>query len=213
LVPRPGDYGLLIVGRFGQLGVPAAFSAARRRPSRREPLRGSEPPGPATPLLGVPRSVESEDDLVDLLVASVCEATSISHAREAALLEDADGGDVVARRAGVERTGSLDPRQELVQRASRDPLAPVLPSDPVRHLASTVEVEARDVTHHSAPSFHDLVRRLGIASQPCPAFIERATVVRIRRREGRHPDRLAIRPVLEQHVQIPILDLAKYEVL
>ena len=37
--------------------------------------------------------------------------------------------------------------------------APVLPTDPVRHLALIVEVEARDVTHHSALSLHDLVRR------------------------------------------------------
>jgi hypothetical protein len=92
------------------------------------------------------------------------------------------------------------------------PRPQVLPADPVRHLALTVEVEARDVTHHSALSLHDLVRRVLIASQPCPACIEGATVVGIRRREGRHPDRLAIRPVLEQHVQIPILDLAKYKV-
>jgi hypothetical protein len=37
-------------------------------------------------------------------------------------------------------------------------------------------------------------------------------VVGIGGRKSRHPDRLAIRPVLEQHIQIPILDLAKYEV-
>jgi hypothetical protein len=76
----------------------------------------------------------------------------------------------------------------------------------------TVEVEARDVTHHSALSFDDPVRRVAVASQPGPACIEGATVVGVRGREGRHLDRLAIGRVLEQHIQIPILDLAKDQV-
>ncbi|HYZ78516.1 MAG TPA: hypothetical protein VE596_14205, partial [Gaiellaceae bacterium] len=44
---------------------------------------------------------------------------------------------------------------------------------------------------------------------PCPPCIEGTAVVGIGGGKGRHPNRLTIRPVLEQHIQIPILELAK----
>src|ERR671933_37875 len=153
--------------------------------------------------------IESEDDLLRLLVPSVRKTTIDSDAREAAFLEDANGAGVVARRTGVQRTCRLDPRQKLLQRASGDPLAPVLPADPVRHLALTLEVETRDVTHHSALALDDPVRVVLVASDPCPPCIEGTAVVGIGGGKGRHPNRLTIRPVLEQHIQIPILELAK----
>jgi hypothetical protein len=142
----------------------------------------------------------------------VRETTINSDVREAAFLEDANGAGVVARCTGVQRTCRLDPRQKLLQRASRDPLAPVLPTDPVRHLAVTLEVETRNVTQHSALGLDDPVRVVSVASDPCPPCIERTAVVGIDGGEGRHPNRLTIRQVLEQHIQIPILELAKDKV-
>jgi hypothetical protein len=73
----------------------------------------------------------------------------------------------------------------------------------------TLEVETRDVAHHSALGLDDPIRVVLVASDPCPPCIEGTAVVGIGGGKGRHPNRLTIRPVLEQHIQIPILELAK----
>ena len=48
-----------------------------------------------------------------------------------------------------------------------------------------------------------------VAPQPRPPSLEGGSIILIRRSERGHPYRVAIRPVLEQHGEITIFDLAK----
>ena len=73
----------------------------------------------------------------------------------------------------------------------------------------TLEVEARDVTHDSTVDLDDPVRRRHVAPQSRPPSLEGGSIMLIRRSESGHQYRIAIRPVLEQHVEIAIFDLAK----
>jgi hypothetical protein len=65
------------------------------------------------------------------------------------------------------------------------------------------------VTHDSTVDLDDPVRRRHVAPQPRPPSLEGASIILIRRSERGHPYSLAIRPVLEQHAEITIFDLAK----
>jgi hypothetical protein len=82
-------------------------------------------------------------------------------------------------------------------------------ADPIGDLAATLQVEARDVTHDSTVDLDDPVRRRHVAPQPRPPSLEGGSIILIRRSERGHPYRVGIRPVLEQHAEITIFDLAK----
>ena len=73
----------------------------------------------------------------------------------------------------------------------------------------TLQVEAPDVTHDSTVDLDDPIRGRPVAPQPRPPSVEARSIIGIRRRERGHPDRVGIRRVLEQHVEITIFDLAK----
>jgi hypothetical protein len=65
------------------------------------------------------------------------------------------------------------------------------------------------VTHDSTVDLDDPVRRRLVAPQPRPPSFEGGSIILIRRSERGHPYRVGIRPVLEQHAEITIFDLAK----
>jgi hypothetical protein len=73
----------------------------------------------------------------------------------------------------------------------------------------TLQVETRNVTHDSTVDLDDLVGCRVVAPQPRPPSVETGSIIGIRRSEGGHPDRFAIRPVLEQNAEIPIFDFPK----
>jgi hypothetical protein len=73
----------------------------------------------------------------------------------------------------------------------------------------TLQVEARNVTHNSTVDLDDPVRRRHVAPDSRPPSIEGGSIILIRRSERGHPYRVGIRPVLEQHAEITIFDLAK----
>jgi hypothetical protein len=82
-------------------------------------------------------------------------------------------------------------------------------ADPIGDLAVTFQVEARDVTHDSTVDLDDPVRRRAVAPQPRPPSLKGGSIIEIRRSERSHPDRFAIRRMLEQHAEITIFDFAK----
>jgi hypothetical protein len=53
------------------------------------------------------------------------------------------------------------------------------------------------------------VPRRGVAPQPRPPSLEGGSIILIRRGERGHPYRVAIGPVLEQHIEIAVFDLAQ----
>jgi hypothetical protein len=65
------------------------------------------------------------------------------------------------------------------------------------------------VTHDPTVDLDDPVRRRAVAPQPRPPLLEGGSIIGIRRNEPSHPDRFAIRRVLEQHAEITIFDFAK----
>jgi hypothetical protein len=65
------------------------------------------------------------------------------------------------------------------------------------------------VTHDSTVDLDDPVRGRAVAPQPRPPSVEGGSIIGLRRSERGHPDRVAIRRVLEQHAEITIFDLAK----
>jgi hypothetical protein len=73
----------------------------------------------------------------------------------------------------------------------------------------TLQVEARNVTHDSTVDLDDPVRRRAVAPQPRPPSLESGSIIKIRRRERGHPNRIGIRRVLEEHAEITIFDFAK----
>src|SRR6185295_15264648 len=80
------------------------------------------------------RFLEPQHDLLDLARTCLGEASLGRDRAKAALLEDAARCDVVAGDACVQRARRID-RQERVEGASRDPLAPVGAADPVGDFA------------------------------------------------------------------------------
>ena len=152
--------------------------------------------------------IESEDDLVRLLVAPVSEPAPLAHDQETALRQHTNRRRVVARSASVERAGCLQ-LQELLEGTRRDPTASIFTADPVGDFAVTLQIEARHVTYDSTVELDDPVRRRDVAPQPRPPSLEGGSIILIRRSERGHPYRVGIRPVLEQHAEITIFDLAK----
>jgi hypothetical protein len=73
----------------------------------------------------------------------------------------------------------------------------------------TFHVETRNVTHDSTVDLDNFVGRRVVAPQPRPPSVEAGSIIGIRRSESGHPDRFAIRPVLEQHAEITIFDFPK----
>ena len=73
----------------------------------------------------------------------------------------------------------------------------------------TLQVEARNVTNYSTVISMILFVVDNVAPQPRPPSLEGGSIILIRRSERGHPYRVAIRPVLEQHGEITIFDLAK----
>ena len=92
--------------------------------------------------------IESEHDLVRFLVAPMSEPASLAHDKEAALRQHPNRRGVVARSASVERTGCLQ-LQELLQGTRGNAATPIFTADPIRDLAVTLQVEARNLTHDS----------------------------------------------------------------
>jgi hypothetical protein len=67
------------------------------------------------------------------------------------------------------------------------------------------------VTHNSTVDLDDPDRVGHVAPQPRPPSLEGCSIILIRRSECGHPYRVGIRPVLEQHAEIAIFDLAKHK--
>jgi hypothetical protein len=65
------------------------------------------------------------------------------------------------------------------------------------------------VTHNSTVDLDDPVRGRNVATYPRPPSLKGGSIILIRRSERGHPYRVGIRPVLEQHAEIAIFDLAK----
>ena len=123
-------------------------------------------------------------------------------APEPALLQDADRAHVVPHDVGVQR-----PDRHLVheqgERPRRDAAAPPLASDPVAEQLLPVLRPAADVARHHAVG-HDGAHHQGVvAADLRPVRLE---LILVASGERRHLDRLRIRLVLEEDVEIPVLD-------
>jgi hypothetical protein len=65
------------------------------------------------------------------------------------------------------------------------------------------------VTHDSTVDLDHPVGCRVVAPQPRPPSVEAGSIIGIRRSERGHPDRVAIRRVLEQDTEITIFDFPK----
>src|SRR5262249_24890763 len=72
-------------------------------------------------------------------------------APKSALLENVPRWSVGARRGGMQRAAALV-AEEHRERARRDALAPVRPSDPVPDAVASIHLKARDAADHLGPA-------------------------------------------------------------
>src|SRR5688500_3148385 len=115
-------------------------------------------------LLRVEASAQDEHELGDVFAGDLDALLALE--AEAALLQDADRGDVVLGHVRMEGTLGHDV-QESGERAGRDTLAPMLLADPVADEADIVLEPAPDVARDLAVDDDRLVNRRRVAEDVC----------------------------------------------
>ena len=115
---------------------------------------------------------------------------------------------VVRHDMGVQR-----PDRQLVheqgERLGRDAVTPELATDPVAEQLLSVLLPADDVARHLAIR-HDRAQDIGVVGADLRPV--RGELIPVASGERRHLDRLLIRLVVEERVQVPVLDVPQTHV-
>ena len=145
---------------------------------------------------------EHEDELLDAVVGRRRLRLLHAIAPKATLLQDADRAHVVRHDMGVQR-----PDRHLLhqqgERLCRDAAAPPLASDPVAEQLLPVVRPAADVARHHAVR-DDGARDQGVVAADLRPV--RRELILVASGKRRHLDRLRIRLVVEEHLEIPVFD-------
>src|SRR3954454_5190029 len=184
-------------------------SGAMDPPRPREPLQA----GRRRPLGTVtrPTSVEAQDRFLDLLTATVCEAAVDANASEPSLLQHSKRSDVVRGRAGVHRSfGSLCKND--LQCCARDAFPPVRSAHPVGHLKLIVDSEGTDRSSDYSVDLYSAVRHVWIGAEARRPLEKRAAIGPTVRCERGHADRLQVRHLLIDRVEIRVVERPQRDV-
>src|SRR6186997_129499 len=152
-----------------------------------------------------PASVETQDRFLDLLTATGCEAAVDANALEPSFLQYSKRTDVVRGRSGVHGTfGSLCKKN--LQCCARDAFPPLRSVHPVGHLKLIVDMEGADRSSDCSVDIDDSVRDACVGPQARRPVEKRAAIGLILGCERGHSNRLRIRHLLIDRVEIPVLN-------